>query len=142
MAVLAASWVLAVTLRPASTVRTINLVPLRDHIWAVRCVLSGCPALGSAVYTIAVNGLGNMVVFFPIGLALVGALENLRAGQRLRTAIVIGAALSVSIELIQLTIPTRATDVDDVIFNTIGTAIGAAFMVVAQRWLKRNGEQT
>jgi glycopeptide antibiotics resistance protein len=128
------------TLRPDSTINSINLVPFRDHAWAVRCLLSDCPAVTSAAYSILIDVLGNVVVFFPIGLSLAGALGGLPYRRRLRTVIAIGAALSISIELMQLTIPSRATDVDDVVFNTIGTALGALFLIVAQAWFSRNGD--
>jgi glycopeptide antibiotics resistance protein len=128
------------TLRPDSTINTVNLVPFRDHAWAVRCLLSDCASVISAAYSIVVDVLGNVAVFFPIGLSLAGVLGGLPYRRRLRTVIAIGAALSISIELIQLTIPSRATDVDDVLFNTIGTALGAAFLIVAQAWLSRNGD--
>lgn len=140
MACLAVGWVLWMTLRPDSTMNTVNLVPLRDHVQDVRCLLSGCPSAIGAAYSILIDVLGNVVVFFPIGLSLTGAMGALPRRQRLRTAIALGAALSVGIELIQLTIPSRATDVDDVLFNTTGTAMGAAMMVVTQRWLERNGD--
>jgi glycopeptide antibiotics resistance protein len=128
------------TLRPDSTVDATNLVPLRDHAWAVRCLLSDCSDITDAVYSIVVDVLGNVVVFFPIGLSLAGVLGGLPYRRRLAMAVAIGAALSVSIELIQLSIPSRATDVDDVLFNTIGTALGAAFLIVAQHRRRRNGE--
>jgi glycopeptide antibiotics resistance protein len=44
-----------------------------------------------------------------------------------------GFLLSLSIELAQLAIPTRATDVDDVILNTLGTAIGALLIALPIR---------
>jgi VanZ family protein len=40
----------------------------------------------------------------------------------------------------QLTIPSRATDVDDVLFNTIGAALGALLIVFAQPRIKHNGD--
>lgn len=40
-----------------------------------------------------------------------------------------------NIELLQLTIPGRATDVDDVLFNPIGTTLGAICIVAARYWL-------
>jgi glycopeptide antibiotics resistance protein len=128
------------TLRPDSSINTVNLVPFRDHAWAVRCLLSDCPAVTSAAYSIVVDVLGNVAVFFPIGLSLAGVLGGLPYRRRLGTAIAIGAGLSISIELIQLTIPSRATDVDDVLFNTIGAVLGAAFLIAAQAWLSRNGD--
>jgi glycopeptide antibiotics resistance protein len=128
------------TLRPDSTINTVNLVPFRDHAWAIRCLLSDCPAVTSAAYSILIDVLGNVIVFFPIGLSLAGALGGLPYRRRLQTVIAIGVALSVGIELIQLTIPSRATDVDDVLFNTTGAALGATFLIVAQQRRRRNRE--
>jgi glycopeptide antibiotics resistance protein len=138
IASLAIGWVLWMTLRPDSTVNSTNLVPFREHAQAVRCLLNGCPAATRAARFLFIDVLGNMLVFFPIGFSLVGALAGLPNRRRLRTAIALGAALSIGIEIIQLAIPSRATDVDDVVFNTIGTYMGAAFMVVTQRRLERN----
>jgi glycopeptide antibiotics resistance protein len=128
------------TLRPDSTINTVNLVPFREHAQAVRCLLSNCPHAARAARSIFIDVLGNMAVFFPIGLSLAGALGSLPRRQRLLTAIALGISLSIIIELIQLTIPSRATDVDDVLFNTIGTAIGATLMVATQRQIERNGD--
>jgi glycopeptide antibiotics resistance protein len=41
--------------------------------------------------------------------------------------------LSTAIEVVQLRIPGRATDVDDVIFNTLGALVGASALLVGER---------
>ena len=41
-----------------------------------------------------------------------------------------GFLLSLSIEVTQLFLATRATDIDDVILNTLGTLLGAAILVL------------
>jgi len=83
-----------------------------------------------------VDVAGNVLVFIPIGLAFAGSLTG-DDRRRLRTAIALGFVLSLSIEIVQSTIPTRATDIDDLLFNTHGTAIGAGLLVWWQRGAMR-----
>jgi len=135
-ACLAVAWVLSMTLRADSTPNTINLVPLREHTRANVCLLDGCPDVAKSARFLFIDVAGNVVVFVPIGLALAGALAGLSNRRRLWMAVALCAALSIGIELFQLTIPSRATDVDDVLFNTVGAALGAFFLVFAQHWLK------
>jgi glycopeptide antibiotics resistance protein len=137
---LAVAWVLSMTLRPDSTPNTINLVPLREHTQAVVCLLNDCPDAARAARFLFIDMVGNVVIFVPIGLALTGALGRLPGRRRLWMAIVLCAALSIGIELVQLTIPSRATDVDDVLYNSVGAASGALFMVFAQHRLNHNGD--
>lgn len=137
---LAIGWVLWMTLRPDSTANSTNLVPFREHAQAARCLLNGCPAAMRAARFLFIDVLGNTLVFFPIGLSLVGALAGLPNRRRWWTAVLASAIVSIGIEIIQLTIPSRATDVDDVLFNTIGAAMGASLMMVIQRRPERNGD--
>lgn len=130
-------WVLCLTLRPERVSYGVNLVPLSQHLPALRAVLRGGRHAEAAVHFLVVNVLGNMALFFPLGLTLAGALGGSR---RRRFAMAVGsaAALSVSIELVQLGLPSRTTDVDDVIFNTLGAAVGAAtFLVLEGRFRGR-----
>jgi glycopeptide antibiotics resistance protein len=48
-----------------------------------------------------------------------------------------GLLLSLFIEIAQLAIPSRVTDVDDVILNTLGTAAGALLAWVLLRPITR-----
>jgi len=66
-----------------------------------------------------VNLLGNVVVFVPVG-----ALAVLGLRARWWQAILIGGALSTGIE-IALHYVGRASDIDDIILNTSGAAVGA-----------------
>jgi glycopeptide antibiotics resistance protein len=61
-----------------------------------------------------------------LGLGLAGILFQNKPWLTIGRATLIGCLFSISIELMQLTLSTRATDVDDVIFNTLGAALGAA----------------
>jgi glycopeptide antibiotics resistance protein len=63
---------------------------------------------------------GNLLLFLPFGAAL--CLQR----WRLAAAVAAGFAFSVSIELTQFAVHGRTTSVDDVVFNTLGTAAGWA----------------
>jgi glycopeptide antibiotics resistance protein len=128
------------TLRADSTLNTINLVPLRDHAQALVCLLNDCPDATRSARFLFIDVAGNVAVFVPIGLALSGALGRMLDRRRLCLTITLCMALSIGIELVQLTIPSRATDVDDVLFNTAGAALGALLIVFAQRRFKHNGD--
>jgi glycopeptide antibiotics resistance protein len=131
-------WLLNMTLRPGGQPNGINLVPFSQKRFALACLMeSTCLQQGGSFNFLFVDGLGNVAAFVPLGAALAVATLPKRAaagGQtrsdRRRWLIVVAAGflLSLSIELAQLAIPTRATDVDDVILNTLGAAVGAAIV--------------
>jgi hypothetical protein len=73
--------------------------------------------------------LQTLLLFIPLGAAL--ALT----GRRPLAATLLGAALSLAIEIIQQAIPGRDPNVGDIVCNTIGTAIGAGLVWTAPRWL-------
>ncbi len=78
----------------------------------------------SYVLDIAVNIAG----FVPLGFLLVAFLWfTTRSRRPILTAILIGALISFTIELLQGYIPQRSSGVTDVITNTLGTAMGAIF---------------
>jgi glycopeptide antibiotics resistance protein len=68
---------------------------------------------------------GNVVVFVPLGAALAFALGSKPAGHRLLLATLVGAVFGLTIELVQMAIPTRVAAPDDWLLNTTGVAIGA-----------------
>lgn len=68
-----------------------------------------------------VNVGGNIILFIPFGIFLPLKFPNTR---RTLTATLIGLSLSIFIECIQLSMPNRCTDINDVILNTSGTYIG------------------
>jgi glycopeptide antibiotics resistance protein len=125
-------------LRPGRAADTLNLTPFHVSLRALRCLLSACPAASGSARLLFVNVLGNVAVFFPIGLSLAGALGHGARARQVWGAISLCAGLSLAIELAQLGIPGRATDVDDLLFNTLGAALGAVCLVAVQRRLARN----
>ena len=137
LAALTIAGVLWMALRPGRAVDTLNLTLFGASLRALRCLLSACPAASGSARLLFVNVLGNVAVFFPIGLSLAGALGPGSRARQVWGAIGLGAGLSLVIELAQLGIPGRATDVDDLLFNTTGAALGAACLVVLQRRLAR-----
>ncbi|MGH7528764.1 MAG: VanZ family protein [Gemmatimonadales bacterium] len=71
----------------------------------------------------------NLLLFVPLGVAL--AL----AGMRPRRAIVLGGALSVTVEFLQQWIPGRDPSFGDIVCNTLGTALGVTLVRMTPRWL-------
>ncbi|MBQ9887053.1 MAG: VanZ family protein [Lachnospiraceae bacterium] len=67
------------------------------------------------------NVVGNMVMFIPSGIVLPIVYKKLKSFWKVIAA---GALISLCIELLQLPLATRATDIDDLILNTLGVAAG------------------
>jgi glycopeptide antibiotics resistance protein len=106
-------WLLWMTLRPNPIVAS-DLSPLTG------------PAAARGISPYLLIGLaGNVVVFVPLGTALAFALGHKPTAQRLLTATLIGVALSLTIELAQIAIPSRVTALSDLLLNTAGTGAGA-----------------
>ena len=68
-----------------------------------------------------VNLIGNTAMFIPSGFILPILYKRLNSFWKVLAA---GAGISLCIELLQLPFHVRATDVDDLILNTAGVAIG------------------
>jgi len=83
------------------------------------------------------NLLGNLALLLPLGLLGPIALPVLDRWWRIA---LVALLYSVAIELIQLAVPDRSADIDDVIVNVAGALLGfTAFHLV--RWLARQNEQ-
>ena len=67
------------------------------------------------------NVAGNIGMFIPSGIVLPIVYKNLDS---FRKVVGIGILISLCIELIQLPFSVRASDVDDLILNTLGIIIG------------------
>lgn len=73
--------------------------------------------------------IGNVALFVPLGILLPSAMRTCR---RLWVTLVVAAGLSVLVESLQAILPGHTTDVDDVILNTAGAALGfLAFSMIA-----------
>ncbi len=74
----------------------------------------------------AVDIAVNIAGFVPLGFLLSAFLWSTTRSQRpVLTAILIGALISLTIELLQAYIPQRTSGMTDIITNTLGTAMGA-----------------
>jgi glycopeptide antibiotics resistance protein len=104
---------------------TINLVPLKGL----------ASNLFSSNWPIALaNAIGNVALFIPIGVAL-----RWRFDVPWARAAVLGAGLSLNVELLQLLADNgRSVDVDDVLLNVAGTVLGVGLV----RTLMSRGSQT
>ena len=73
-----------------------------------------------------IENLMNIVVFLPVGLLLPLSHNMIN----FRKVIVIGAIISLIIEVLQFSLKTGLAEFDDVFHNTMGTAIGYGFYLI------------
>ena len=79
------------------------------------------------------NVIGNTAMFIPSGIVLPIIYKRLNSFWKVLAA---GALISLCIEIIQLPFSVRASDVDDLILNALGVAIGYG-IYAAVKHLKR-----
>lgn len=77
--------------------------------------------------------LMNVFLFIPLGLALPFILGG-GTGKRILLTILVGLVLSVTVEAIQYFGNLGLTETDDVICNTLGTAIGSCSYLLSLLW--------
>jgi glycopeptide antibiotics resistance protein len=100
--------------RPGTAATTLSLVPFRQTWHMVAAARDRADVF--------VPVLGNVALFVPLGWLLPMTWPRLRS---LRWIVVAGASCSAAIEVCQiLFVSGRSPTIDDVIFNTLGAAIG------------------
>ncbi len=126
------AWIVAglfLTLQPAhpalGQVVEHNFIPLRTI-----AIYLGNPESGFWIR----QAIGNLLFLLPLGLLGPIALPGLDRWWRV---LLVAAALSLAIEVAQLWIPDRAFDVDDLLLNVIGAAIGYAIFSLVLRGAAR-----
>jgi hypothetical protein len=87
--------------------------------WAL-CLICGTRGTADAVL--------NLLFFVPFGAALV------LSGVRPRVVVLVGFALSLAIETAQMGVPGRDSSFGDLLFNTLGGAIGAGLVATRGWW--------
>ena len=79
------------------------------------------------------NVIGNAAMFIPSGIVLPFVYKRLNSFWKVLLA---GIGISLCIEIIQLPFSVRATDIDDLILNTIGVIVGYGIVTLI-RCLRR-----
>jgi hypothetical protein len=80
----------------------------------------------------------NIVGFMPFGICLFAYLSQVRGITRPGAiSILLGFLVSLTIEVLQVFIPTRTSDTTDLITDTIGTAIGVMVCRSSLEWMQR-----
>ena len=92
----------------------VNLIPFKQLLWF------------ETTRDLVINLAGNFAMFIPTGIIVPIIWPELN---RFWKAIPVGMLIPICIELAQLPFAVRATDVDDLILNTAGIAVG--YMVYA-----------
>ena len=82
--------------------------------------------------------IGNAVLFIPLGFMLPLLWEK---QDKFWVVLLTCICASIFIELVQLLIPQRATDIDDVIINAIGACIGFCIYIAVKRLLKNKADK-
>ncbi len=76
------------------------------------------------------NVLGNACMFIPSGIVLPVLYRRLDSFGKVTAA---GAFMSFCIEILQLPFASRASDIDDLILNTLGVAVGYGIYAACKR---------
>lgn len=84
------------------------------------------------------NVVGNAAMFIPSGIVLPVVYKRLNSFGRVTAA---GAGISLAIELLQLPFSVRASDVDDLLLNTCGVAVGYGIYAVVRHLRARRKEE-
>ncbi len=103
----------------------VNLIPFASIRRLLRLPFSG-------IFT---NIFGNVGLLVPVSLLFPLAFPNVK--RKHLASFLSGAALSLSVELLQLYFMCGAFDVDDLILNSVGAAIGASLYALLQAACKR-----
>ena len=76
------------------------------------------------------NIIGNCAMFIPTGIVVPCLYPRLRSFKK---TVLAGFLISFAIEIIQLPFAVRASDIDDLILNTLGVIIGYGIYALAKR---------
>lgn len=127
--------VLAVlTLTPDGTESPGNYIPLVHLERAFECVLGNyCRKPWQAYRFIYVDFLGNVAIFVPLGVGIAGVMAQRGRRAVLVSTFLLGALVSLSIEVGQLFVPSRSPDIDDIIFNSLGSLLGGVLFLAFRR---------
>lgn len=117
--------IMYLTCSPGAKKKGINIIPFEENRVFFRALLfnTGMGRQNIPLWFF-LNLFGNVIIFIPFGFFLAGLLYQSFSRSPSVAVILSGCLFSLCIELFQLFIPTRATDIDDIMLNTIGTCFG------------------
>ena len=117
-------FMLTLSFSKSGSAGSVNFVPFSSVFYALD---SG---FETARYLIALN----IIMFIPMGVLLPCVFKKV---DKLYKAALISLAATIVIELIQILLPVRAFDIDDILMNTLGCAIGFALFAVFSWMFKK-----
>lgn len=107
----------------------VNMIPIH-YLWRW--------FVGGYWWHLTYNVAGNLAWFVPLGFFIPALFNKLRDGMKVT---LIGMIISLSIEIIQYVLRTGVTDIDDIILNTIGAALGYLLWKIAKlvqlKWMRK-----
>jgi len=129
---------MALTLTPDGTESPGNYVPLVHLGKAVQCVLADyCRKPWQAYRFIYIDFLGNIAIFIPLGIGIAGMFAKRGLRAVVAATLLLGFMTSFALEVGQLFVPSRSPDIDDLIFNSLGSLLGGLLLV---KFLRKRGE--
>lgn len=99
----------------------VNLVPLVEMLKLLEY---------GYIWSFTYNFIGNIVWFIPLGFFIPILMKRIIKGYQVT---LIGMAVSLSIEVLQFLCVTGIADVDDILFNTLGTLCGVWLWRIMRR---------
>lgn len=115
--------------REGNSITNVTIVwrPLSEINW-VPFVETAKLTQGTSLFDYYYNLYGNILWFIPMGF---GAAYLMKKPHFVLRSLLIGIAVSFLIESLQFIFYTGVSDIDDVIFNTIGTIIGIGLFKIS-----------
>lgn len=104
----------------------VNAVPFEQIFWLKERVEQR-PISTQVLAVIIMPIVGNVLIFVPWGFLMFVTLYNLERPtvQTYVLTILLGFSFTIAIEAWQYFLPSRVADINDVIWNTVGTIAGA-----------------
>lgn len=102
-----------------------KIIPLRVNLIPLLHLMDFANT-GDLIWNVA----GNIALFIPTGILLPMVFKKLRTFPKTLAA---GAGISLLIEIVQLLFYERATDIDDLILNSLGVAVGFGIYALARK---------